>query len=76
MLTPLQERVAGIIAGLEEAKDFALAGGAALIVQGTIRRTRDLDFFGLHPGEVNHLLPVAEAALSSETPAWRSTRSR
>jgi hypothetical protein len=31
VLTPLQEQVAEIIAGLEEAKDFALAGGAALI---------------------------------------------
>jgi hypothetical protein len=29
MLTPLQERVAIIISGLEEASDFALAGGAA-----------------------------------------------
>lgn len=45
MLSPLQEQVAAIIAGLEEAEDFALAGGAALIVRGDVQRqTRDLDF--------------------------------
>ena len=37
MLTPLQEQVAEIIAGLEEAEGFALAGGAALIVRGDVR---------------------------------------
>jgi hypothetical protein len=48
VLTPLQEQVASIIAGLAEAESFALAGGAALIARGDVRRqTRDLDFFGL-----------------------------
>jgi hypothetical protein len=48
MLSPLQEQVAEIIAGLEEATDFALAGGAALISRGDVQRqTKDLDFFGL-----------------------------
>lgn len=48
MLSPLQEQVAAIIAGLAEAEGFALAGGAALIVRGDVeRQTRDLDFFGL-----------------------------
>lgn len=37
MLSPLQERVAEIIAGLKEAEGFALAGGAALIVRGDVR---------------------------------------
>ncbi len=47
MLSPLQEQVAQIIDGLEEAEGFALAGGAALIARGDVRRqTRDLDFFG------------------------------
>jgi hypothetical protein len=32
VLSPLQERVAEIIAGLDEASDFALAGGGAMIV--------------------------------------------
>ena len=67
MLSPLQERVATIVAGLEEAEDFALSGGAALIVQGTIRRpTRDLDFFGLTPDAVDRLLPRVEEAMLEE----------
>ena len=50
MLTPLQEHVAAIIAGLTEAEGFALAGGAALIARGDVQRqTRDLDFFGPTP---------------------------
>jgi hypothetical protein len=64
VLSPLQERAARIVASLEEAEDFALAGGAALIVRGDIdRRTRDLDFFGLDAEAVDRLAPVAERAL-------------
>ena len=64
MLTPLQERVAKIVAGLEEASDFALAGGAALIARGDVRRqTRDLDFFGLTGADVDRLVPAVERAL-------------
>ena len=64
MLSPLQERVAEIIAGLKEAEGFALAGGAALIVRGDVRRqTRDLDFFGLTADAVDRLLPAVERAL-------------
>lgn len=64
MLTPLQEQVAEIIAGLEEAEGFALAGGAALIVRGDVRRqTRDLDFFGLTADAVDRLLPAVDRAL-------------
>jgi len=37
VLTPLQEQVAGIIAGLAEAEGFALAGGAALIARGDVQ---------------------------------------
>lgn len=41
VLSPLQEQIAEIIAGLEEAEDFALAGGAALIARGDVlRQTR------------------------------------
>ena len=48
MLTPLQEQVARIIAGLAEAADFALAGGAALIARGDVQRqTRDLDLLAI-----------------------------
>ena len=64
MLTPLQHQVAEIIAGLEEAEEFALAGGAALIARGEVhRQTRDLDFFGLTPAAVDRLVPAADRAL-------------
>ncbi|MHB8219075.1 MAG: nucleotidyl transferase AbiEii/AbiGii toxin family protein [Acidimicrobiales bacterium] len=64
MLSPLQQRIATIIASLPEAEDFALAGGAALIVHGAVERTtHDLDFFGLEPGAVDRLAPAAERAL-------------
>lgn len=67
MLSALQQRVAGIIAGLPEAEDFARAGGAALIVHGAIdRSTRDLDFFGLVPDTVGLLAPAAERALQED----------
>jgi Nucleotidyl transferase AbiEii toxin, Type IV TA system len=66
VLSPLQERVAEIIAGLDEAKDFALAGGGALIVRGDIQRqTRDLDFFGLTADAVDRLLPAVDRALGA-----------
>lgn len=66
MLTSLQERVAQIIASLEEADDFALAGGAALIARGDVQRqTRDLDFFGLTGAAVDRLVPSAERALQA-----------
>lgn len=65
MLSPLQLRVAEIVAGLSEADGFALAGGGALIVRGEVeRQTRDLDFFGLSPESVDQLLPAVEAALT------------
>ena len=64
MLSPLQEQVAEIVAGLDEAEDFALAGGAALIVRGDIQRqTRDLDFFGLTSSAVDRLVPAVDRAL-------------
>jgi len=64
VLSPLQERVAEIIAGLDEATDFALAGGGALIVRGDIQRqTRDLDFFGLTAEAVDQLVPSVDRAL-------------
>lgn len=46
MLTPLQQRLLEIVSRLPEANGFALAGGAALILRGTVDRyTNDLDFF-------------------------------
>ena len=65
MLTPFQERIAAIVAGLDEAEDFALAGGGALIVRGDVDRgTRDLDFFGLTIESVDRLAPAVERALT------------
>jgi hypothetical protein len=64
VLSPLQDRVARIVASLEEAEEFALAGGAALIARGDVdRRTRDLDFFGLTGAAVDRLVPAVEGAL-------------
>ena len=58
MLSPLQDRVAHIVAELAEAEDFALAGGAALIIRGDVdRRTRDLDFFDTSALAVDRLVP-------------------
>lgn len=72
MLSPLQQRVAALVAGIEDASEFALAGGAALIVQGRIsRQTRDLDFFGPAPAAVDRLLPLVEAELAEEGLAVR-----
>ena len=45
MLNELQQRVARLMSGLPAADDFALAGGAALIVYGLVdRSTPDLDY--------------------------------
>ena len=64
MLTPLQQQIAELIAGLEEAEGFALAGGAALIARGDVQRqTRDLDFLGLTADAVDRLVPAVDRAL-------------
>jgi hypothetical protein len=66
MLTPFQQRIAAIVAGLDEAEDFALARGGALIVRGDVDRgTRDLDFFGLTIESVDRLAPAVERAFDA-----------
>lgn len=46
MLSLLQRQILDVVGGLPEAARFALAGGAALILRGTVERgTNDLDFF-------------------------------
>jgi predicted nucleotidyltransferase component of viral defense system len=53
-----------MLAALPEAREFALAGGAALISGGLVdRETRDLDFFADRPEAVLELLPVLEERL-------------
>jgi hypothetical protein len=66
MLTSLQERIAQLVAGLPEAEQFALAGGAGLIVHRVIdRQTNDLDFFTPEADAIGRLLPRLEAALAA-----------
>jgi ribosomal protein S18 acetylase RimI-like enzyme len=75
VLSPLQLEIAAIVADLEEAHDFALAGGAALILRGEVdRQTRDLDFFGLTPEAVDRLAPAVEHALQHAGLAVSSVR--
>lgn len=65
MLNPLQLQINSILTELPEARDFALAGGAALILRRDVDRlTRDLDYFATEPGQVDRLRPSAIAALS------------
>lgn len=65
MLTDLQRRILRILAELGESDDFALAGGAAIIISGIADRpTNDLDFFTEHPKTVEALLDAAQTALA------------
>lgn len=67
MFTPLQIRIARLLSGLPEARDFALAGGAALIAHRVIDRlTNDLDFFATTSKAPIQLLPTLEAALTDD----------
>ena len=64
MLTDLQVRVRHIVGQLPESEQFALSGGAALVVSGIVHRpTNDLDFFAAYPHQVGELLDAAQAAL-------------
>jgi len=66
VLSQLQQEVASVIEGLDQAHGFALAGGGALIVRGEIDRlTRDLDYFALDASAVDRLVPAAIAALAA-----------
>ena len=66
MLSELQRRLAGVVAELREAEGFALAGGAALILQGYPERvTADLDYFATTAKAVDTLLPALESALTT-----------
>lgn len=67
MFTPLQIRVARLLDSLPEARDFALAGGAALIAHHVIDRlTNDLDFFATTPDAPMRLLPFFQSALTDD----------
>lgn len=61
LLTPLQERLAGIVRELPEAGGFALAGAGGLVVRGLIERpTLDLDYFTV-PGEEDAVRALRDA---------------
>lgn len=61
LLTPLQERLAGIVSELSEAGGFALAGAGGLLVRGLIERpTLDLDYFTV-PGEEEAVAALRDA---------------
>jgi hypothetical protein len=66
VLTDFQRSIAIAVSNITETEGFALAGGAALIVQGLVNRiTRDLDFFSLESEAVNRVCPLIESALRS-----------
>jgi hypothetical protein len=66
VLSPLQLRIAAIVNQLDEAEDFVLAGGAALVARGDVDRiTRDLDYFARSAGQVPRLHAALERVLSA-----------
>jgi hypothetical protein len=76
-LTPLQERLAALVAGLPEARGFALAGGAGLAAHGLLDRpTRDLDYFASpeDPSAVHELAGALERACAEHDVAVRRER--
>ena len=67
MLTEFQRSALKTVSAASENRGFALAGGAALILQGLVdRQTRDLDFFARESSAVNETCPIIEAALRSD----------
>jgi hypothetical protein len=76
VLTPLQQRLLGLVSRLPEADGFALAGGAALIMRGTVDRdTNDLDFFIGHADveadTIATIVAAVERALGEAGMEWR-----
>jgi hypothetical protein len=71
-----QQRLLDIVSRLPEADGFALAGGAALILRGTVdRSTIDLDFFIGHADveadTIARMVAAVERALSEDRVAAR-----
>ncbi len=65
-LSDIQRRVASLILAIPEASEFALAGGAALILyEVSDRGTSDLDCFGPSVEAVDRLVPAAVTILNS-----------
>ena len=67
VLLPFQQRIATSIGQSLKDSDFALAGGAALIMQGLVdRKTNDLDYFGTSTRVLTERLPLAIAQLQRD----------
>jgi hypothetical protein len=65
VLSDVQQRVAQLVGQLPEAAEFALAGGAALVLAEVVeRQTRDLDYFGPTADAVGTLAHAIEMALT------------
>ena len=66
MLSALQWQLLDLVVPLRAAERFALAGGAALILRGTVDR-RDLDSFigyrDMPPGAITEVVEATESAL-------------
>ena len=75
VLTAFQAKVRGLIGQLGKDRDFALAGGAALIVSGVVdRATVDLDFFAPVGEAVEEFVDEVERHLTSLS--FRTERTR
>ena len=73
MLTELQRQIAAIVAELDEAQGFVLAGGGALIIHGAIdRQTRDLDYFSTEPSASTRYFPLfrERSVTQDSSPHW------
>ena len=72
MLSELQQEIVAIVVDSTSDQQFALAGGAALILKGLVdRQTRDLDFFAREPEAVDRVVESVDDALRA---AGMSTR--
>jgi hypothetical protein len=74
-LTPLQIQAARLFFRLPDSAGFAVAGGAALIARGLIRRpTKDIDLFLLDPSDSSVAAAVAAFERAIDSQGWSHTR--
>jgi hypothetical protein len=74
-LTPLQVQATRLFFSLADSAGFALAGDAALIARGLIRRpTRDIDLFLLDTGDSTVAAAVAAFEAATDRQGWSHAR--
>jgi hypothetical protein len=74
-LTPLQVQAARLFFGLPDSAGFAVAGGAALIARGLIRRpTKDIDLFLLGSSDSTVAAAVAAFETALDRQGWSHSR--